>query len=538
MGSKRLCRHVLVLSLLILLPPLPARASTGPAHLVKDIDTGMYGSGPLGLIALGRSVLFVVSDRGFHPGTLWKSDGTAEGTVVVKNVTAQFHNWETRVADTVFFPGKDVTHGIELWKTDGTEDGTALVKDIFPGPGNISAPVSGVALAGRLFFVPLDPDYGREPWISDGTDEGTHLLKDIGPGPDASTPYPVASDGTIAYFGASPNYGPPLFSRPLWKSDGTEDGTMIVNDVKVASSGDTFRFAGRTLFFLGDDGIHGAELWKSDGTEAGTVLVRDLTPGADPTYAERFTDVEGTLFFFRYSPGGNAELWKSDGSENGTVLVKDLAGGTATEAIAAGRALFFVSVGGVGQIGLWRSDGTEAGTRIVRANDVDEGDQLRRGRLGAVGGVVLFSASAGVSGYELWRSDGTESGTFPVQEIAPGPDSSHPHGFVVAGSRLFFAADDIIHGDELWSGRASILTGQPRLALQDLRADVEALGLPQGIATSLLAKLAAAEKSLDARSLDAFLHEIRALRGKKISAEAADDLGEFAAQIIDLITGE
>ena len=35
-----------------------------------------------------------------------------------------------------------------------------------------------------------------------------------------------------------------------------------------------------TLFFAADDGANGVELWKSDGTDAGTVLVKDVYAGS------------------------------------------------------------------------------------------------------------------------------------------------------------------------------------------------------------------------------------------------------------------
>jgi ELWxxDGT repeat protein len=78
----------------------------------------------------------------------------------------------------------------------------------------------------------------------------------------------------------------------LWKSDGSEVGTVLVKDISPeVGYGYPMGLAGAdgTVYFAADDGVHGTEVWKSDGTEGGTVLVRDVNAGGEFSVARRGT---------------------------------------------------------------------------------------------------------------------------------------------------------------------------------------------------------------------------------------------------------
>ena len=69
----------------------------------------------------------------------------------------------TNVNGTLFFSADDGANGYELWKSDGTAAGTVLVKDIRPGADS-SYPRSLTNVNGTLFFEADDGANGRELW--------------------------------------------------------------------------------------------------------------------------------------------------------------------------------------------------------------------------------------------------------------------------------------------------------------------------------------------------------------------------------------
>ena len=102
---------------------------------------------------------------------------------------------------------------------------------------------------------------------------------------------------------------------------------------------------------------------------------------------------------------------------------------------------------------LCASDGTEAGTYLLKDINPGSADSYPK-KFTDVGDVLYFIADDGEYGRELYRSDGTDSGTWMVTDINPGAASSFTYSshrrLSAVGSRFFFAADDGVHGIEMF----------------------------------------------------------------------------------------
>ena len=366
-----------------------------------------------------NGILFFVADDGVHNYEVWKSDGTPAGTVMVKDI---YNSWDKlptgliKVGGTLFFAHTDGVNGVELWKSDGTAAGTVMVKNI-NGGADSSSPQDLTVFGDHLIFTAFDSAAGREPWISDGTGPGTVMLKDINPTGN-SYAGDFAEVGGELFFAADDG----VMGKELWKSDGTTAGTVLLKEISIEGYGvnrgsypSKLTDVGGTLYFTADDQVgtqvgHGEELWKSNGTEAGTVLVKDIWPDwkmSNPTY---LTDLSGTLLFTARTPdqglwGG--ELWRSDGTEPGTYMVKDTWPGEnpinywPERLMVIGGALMFVADNSGTGDELWRSDGTGAGTAMI--NDIMAGPFPSSPYwLTDAGGVLFFRANDGFHGREIW----------------------------------------------------------------------------------------------------------------------------------------
>src|SRR6185295_12160827 len=129
--------------------------------------------------AAANGTVYFFASTNANGNALWKSDGTAAGTVLLKDLDENPYGESNNIVsvnETIYFSGYDHATGAELWKTDGTVAGTKIVKNIIPDPDpdypGSSNPSSLTNVDGELYFA---VNYSAV-WKSNGTPEGTVLI--------------------------------------------------------------------------------------------------------------------------------------------------------------------------------------------------------------------------------------------------------------------------------------------------------------------------------------------------------------------------
>ena len=492
--------------------------------LVKDIQPGALDSSPEKFLALGSTVLFVADD-GVSGVELWKSNGTAAGTVMVEEIVPGADG--ISLEESVAFGGvallalNDNVVGTELWRSDGTAAGTSLLLDIDPGPDE-GYPSDFFTFGSTLLFQASTSATGGELWRTDGTAAGTFLVRDIRPGTSGSGVFALGVGGGFALLSVARASSTRALAHqrhlrrhdlPV-RSDGGRLAELALRPDRFGRDpglrrrkrpprsraveehrhgGDhrhpaRHRPGGRQLR---PGRVHGLQqpdlllgLWcrrqrAVEEDDQRCPARRGHPPGERQLLAARSRrHRRGTLLLRLHRRSRLRELWRSGGAAGDTDFVVDLDPGASSggaSSIAAsgafGNGVVFGAFTAAGGGALFTSDGTTGGTDPVVDLDPGTGSNSP-GDFFPSATVLFMSGDTPAAGIEPWVViDAGIGGYLPVSlgNLNPGAADSRPRDFIAVGGTIYFTAEEPTHGRELWKTGGNAAT---TVLLKDIQVGV------------------------------------------------------------------
>jgi ELWxxDGT repeat protein len=345
-----------------------------------------------------------------------------------------------------------------LWRTDGSRAGTEFLGEVpAPHEGYTSTMPIAILPAGEAWIVAVSS------WWGSGDDPGalyawtpeSQGVTRISEWIQGLLPLGVAGDR--AYFTALASGFDTV--EAILETDGTTSGTREI--VRFASRGHTFSSQplGEGLLVAGHFGNQ-LRLWTISGDPASIEAIGsfDLSSSTELVPDGR----DGFLFVARDPQGGDA-IWTTRGTPESTHVVAPLLDGvlpvTAWSWVSDGENVYVRGYRSAEEelvAVVWSAplEGPRGG--VVKRFAEPEEEWTDR-TLAAFPGGVAFVAWDATHGAELWTSAGTTETTRRVSDLRPGALSSNPQGLRAVDDRVFFSADDGLHGREPWVWDTSAL---------------------------------------------------------------------------------
>ncbi len=389
--------------------------------LMADINPGKEGSFVNGnnlFLSFNGSLIFAAQNTSVgHEVFIYKD----KQVKLLKDINPGIDDSEAQnfylLNNKIVFTANTKTYGTELWISDGTTEGTKLLKDIAAGPvdgvlANSFSNKSFLIFKNKLYFSSFNGS-NFLMWETDGTPQGTKQVENM------NTDHRVPDNFTIfkdeLYFTSSfkgvfkienetnkvLNVIPSLSFynllatdkklycieyESIWLSEGSSISSRKIADITsptLNTGSNRIIELNQIVYFPNYTKDFGPELWRTDGTLAGTKIVKDAFPGTEGYAPQNFIIFKGKLYYKGENENSGIELFVSDGTEQGTKIVKDIKPGTfssfslPTTLISDYNRIYF-NASSFFTDELWISDGSTAGTRKLKVTkDLDNEDDPR-----------------------------------------------------------------------------------------------------------------------------------------------------------------
>ncbi len=426
-----------------------AAQTTVPPVLIADLEGANAVIEPL-KVCKANNELFFETRMEISPGRnyedLWKSDGTALGTV--KAVSRFAYPWQIALMDVsdahfyyirstplgddpklswiaignsssksltspstsgtgLVFNGKLIAAiysdpiGKEMYTVDPATGTATLLRDINSTGSSTIGP--SCIFGQNVFFVADDGKKGSELWVTDGTGTGTMMLKDLCPGSGSSSAGGFTPLANKVYFSAMNAAG----NREPWVTDGTTNGTYMIKEVNPSSSTgsnprDFTEFGGK-VYFTADNGTNGRELWVTNGTAAGTGMVADINNQGDASPHDLVMHNKRLWFFARNAMSVIESLYSTDGTAAGTKVQISLPQNNNGHQLVSCNGRLFYRAYASGTSRLLRTDGTSAGTVYVAPPVAANNDPIANCKSVVINNWLNFFANYEGAGMKLWK---------------------------------------------------------------------------------------------------------------------------------------
>jgi len=330
-------------------------------------------------------------------------------------------------------------------------DSINLVK-LFPSPQHSFFFIGAFEINNQANFLYFNTSTGSvELWKSDGTESGTILYKSITPTPRINQwNESFLLNGKYFFtFNDSPTFN--NSSTKVLITDGTSAGTTIIGNHKIG--GHNFQTLGGKVYFAMpvkvDDNYWRVKLGESQGDSASTKKVLTQIDGDTSYTSVNLFSFKNDLYFYSYT-NWQATIRKFEASSQTAPSISRVV--NYSNLLSADKNRIYYNNSENGSMNFYENNGSLASEKFLFSVP-DRGASFYNLQKGS-SKYYLFEQQIEEGGSLqqdaiYWVYDG--STTKKITELNPNIKLGLYHNFIgVVGDLLYFSASDNLHGYELW----------------------------------------------------------------------------------------